>query len=307
MTRLASVLLIVAAALAAVPTPVAGASPNQLVDPRVSPTNGTTATTFVMSVRYASDKGWAATSVSVSVAGTTVALTRTAGTAADGTWSGSVRLPAGAWATTFSADAEQGPDPTTSGPTLKVTAATTPKPATPPPATPKPTTPPSAATPVPAAPPPATPPPAPAASADPERTDASTPVPETPSATPTPDNEVQSLAPSGSDSATPDGSEPPSGAAAGTNGRDPRDADAAVLVVLALAGLILGGGAIALVWQRRRSPEGAAEAPQVPLLAEEASPASLPAARRARIDPIGPEDPILAAMGVGREPRAEES
>ena len=89
------------------------------------------------------------------------------GTASDGVYRGSGRLPVGSWKVVFSATVGQGKSPMLAGPTVKVTAAvaSTPKPApTPPPAAPAPVVPPPPAPIPPTAaivPPPAPAPPAP--------------------------------------------------------------------------------------------------------------------------------------------------
>jgi outer membrane biosynthesis protein TonB len=146
--------------LALAPTPVRAVGALSTQD--VSPNNGTTQTNFVFSVHYTSEPQERADSISVAVAGLTVALTRVSGPAHNGTWeSGAVRLPAGTWTATFTA-ATQGseqPAPVAEGP-INVTAPTptpvpTPTPTPRPTAMPRPTTaptPPPGTTPQPATP-----------------------------------------------------------------------------------------------------------------------------------------------------------
>ncbi len=107
------------AALLGAPSAMSGAV-SQLAGASVSPTSGTTVTTFSLSVRYSSSNGALAQSVSVAVAGRTLRMTRVSGTASNGTWQASARLPAGAWITTFSASTSKGPKPTLVGPTVSV-------------------------------------------------------------------------------------------------------------------------------------------------------------------------------------------
>ncbi len=155
------------AALCALPAPLRAAQPNQLASPSVSPGAGTTATTFVFSVRYEGRDP--ATSVVAIVAGQTVNLALVSGTTSSGVWSGGAQLPAGNWAVNFSAVATRGNDPTTGGGTVQV-AAPTPVPTPVPPPTAAPTPPPVVAPPAPTPPPaggpagaaPATPAPLPA-------------------------------------------------------------------------------------------------------------------------------------------------
>jgi hypothetical protein len=138
-------LLLLVAGLWIAVTPVL--AKNVLSGASVSPRSGSTATTFVFSVHYA---GKPASSVIAHVGTLTIALSRVIGTAANGTWRGSRRLPVGTRSVTFSATAignvadlpagqvtvKAVPTPTPA-PTLRAT----PKPpvATPRPATPRPT------------------------------------------------------------------------------------------------------------------------------------------------------------------------
>jgi hypothetical protein len=152
------------ALLMALARPVMGAPGNQLSNATVSPASGTTATSFVFTVRYTSAQGHAATSVRATAASFTVPMSLISGTASDGTFRGVTNLPAGSWPVTFLADAVKGFDPSLVGPTVRVALAPVPTPVpTPKPApapSPKPTPVPPAPTPVPPAPVAATPMPA---------------------------------------------------------------------------------------------------------------------------------------------------
>jgi hypothetical protein len=173
----------VLALLLVLASPTLGAPGNQLSQGSVNPLNGTTADSFVFTVRYTSAQGHPATSVSATVSTFTVPMSLIAGTASDGTFQGNTNLPAGSFNVTFLADAQKGFDPSLAGPTVTVTFAPPPTPAPTPPPTPVPTPPPTPApTPAP------TPPPTPAPP---------TPVP-TPLVTPAP-----SVPPSPADGTTP--------------------------------------------------------------------------------------------------------
>jgi hypothetical protein len=159
--------LLVLALLLVLAPPTLGAPGNQLSEGSVNPVNGTTANSFVFTVRYTSAQGHPATSVSATVSTFTVPMGLIAGTASDGTFQGNTNLPAGSFNVTFLADAQQGFDPSLAGPTVTVSFAPPPTPAPTPPPTPVPTPPP---TPLP------TPPPTPAPTPPP------TPVPTPPPA-----------------------------------------------------------------------------------------------------------------------------
>ena len=140
----ASVILATLVLPAVFASPVAAA--NELRNGSVTPTLGTTQTTFAFSVDYVTPSAQqAASSVTAVVGPASVGLRLTAGTATDGTWTGQSTLPAGTWQVTFVA-ATQGSDPTLAGPTVVVvgpppTATPTPVPTPPPTATPPPATP----------------------------------------------------------------------------------------------------------------------------------------------------------------------
>jgi hypothetical protein len=154
------------AVLASVPVPVRGAS--VLSNGSVSPTSGTTATSFDFSVDYASsDPVQNAQAIWAEFGSTTITLSKVSGTAHDGTWQGSSTLPAGSHQVTFHATVPGAtqPDPLV-GPTVTVRQPPTPRPTPTPQPTPRPTprpttaptptppiaTPPAGATPPPAAP-----------------------------------------------------------------------------------------------------------------------------------------------------------
>lgn len=153
---------VILAAACLLPAPVAAAPPNQLSAPSVGPSAGTTATTFTFTVNYEGRDP--AVAVVALVAGRTVDLALTSGTATAGTFRGQSMLPVGTWQVTFAAYPARGNQPTADGGLVQVAA---PAP-TPPPPTSAPTPPPVVLTPPPPTPPPpagAPPPPAPAAGA----------------------------------------------------------------------------------------------------------------------------------------------
>ena len=147
-----------------VPAPAFGAA--TLSDGSVTPTEGTTATSFTFSVHYTSTDSprRPAQEVNAQVGSVTVPLAKVSGTGHDGTWQGSATLPAGTWAVTFHArtSGESQPAPL-AGPIVTVTAPPpTPTPAPTQPPTAAPTPPPSSpSTPWPTAPMDRTPQPAP--------------------------------------------------------------------------------------------------------------------------------------------------
>ena len=309
MRPLISSLLALVIGFATLATPAAAAAPNKLLDPRASPGSGSTATVFALSVRYASDKDWPASTVTATVAGKTVTLKRTAGSAVDGTWSASTTLPQGTWPVTFSADAEQGPDPSVTGPTLTVARAATPPP-TPKP-TPKPTPPPTPApTPTPAPPAPApqgpapaqqTPAPQPAAASPTAVSEPSTPNPSTP--TPTATESPARATETGSEAASETAM--PAGVSVGNR---ENSGEMAVLAIIALAALILGVAAVLLIHGKRRSTAAVAEEPTLaPMATEPVVGHDRAAWPRPRLEPIGPDDPILMGIGLGTKQRSEES
>ena len=108
-----------AAAFTAPADQISAAAPNQLSNPSVSPTGGTTTTTFVFGVRYIGDHP--ATTVIAVVGSRSISLSLTSGSATNGTYAGSSTLPAGTWTVTFVAVATKGNSPNLSGPTITVT------------------------------------------------------------------------------------------------------------------------------------------------------------------------------------------
>ncbi|HEX5396431.1 MAG TPA: hypothetical protein VFX74_04985 [Candidatus Limnocylindria bacterium] len=123
----AGILIAFFAALLGAPSAVLGAPSNQLSSPTVSATSGSTSTLFTFAVRYISSHN-AAGSVTVSVAGETLAMARVAGTATNGRYQASASLPAGTWIPTFEAHPSNGPRPSMSGPQVHVGAPATPRP-----------------------------------------------------------------------------------------------------------------------------------------------------------------------------------
>lgn len=123
--------LAIIAALIGAPTNVSAAG-NELSAAQAGPASGTTATTFTFTVTY--DGRFPATSVTASVAGRTLAMSRVAGSLSSGTWSASSTLPAGTWPVTFAAVPERGNSASLAGPTVTVAAVTPPPAATPTPA-----------------------------------------------------------------------------------------------------------------------------------------------------------------------------
>lgn len=115
-------MMAVVAALFGAPSAALGAPPNRLQVPVVEPSAGTTDTPFILTVTYVSLAGNAATSVSASVGGRAISLSRIAGTAANGTWSATTTLPAGTWSVTFTAATVKGPEPSLNGGTVLVAA-----------------------------------------------------------------------------------------------------------------------------------------------------------------------------------------
>lgn len=117
MTRRLLLVLAIGAALVGAPSRVSATS-NTLLGAQVTPTSGTTATTFAFTVRYEGRFG--ATGVAANAGPATVALVRISGTELDGTWRGSSLLPAGTWPVTFVAVTLQGTAPSLAGPTVTV-------------------------------------------------------------------------------------------------------------------------------------------------------------------------------------------
>jgi hypothetical protein len=110
-------ILAMLAALFTAPSIVSAAPPNELRAASVVPVAGTTDTAFRLSVSYRSSSGNPASAVTATVGGRQVALALAAGTAVDGVWSATTRLPAGTWTVTYRAATDRGPQPTaTAGP-----------------------------------------------------------------------------------------------------------------------------------------------------------------------------------------------
>ena len=153
--------LLALALLASLAAPAVAAPPdNVLSNGSVSPSSGTTATSFTFTVHYS---GTPAT-VTASVANLAVPMNLASRAETDGTFRGSAKLPAGRWRITFNANTAHGKDASPLvGPIVTVSGLATPQPSVAP--TPRPTT---APTPVPTpAPPPLTATPLPPGAATP--------------------------------------------------------------------------------------------------------------------------------------------
>ena len=324
--RGAIVAFLLVAALSGAPSR-ASAGSNGLADPTVTPATGSTLTIFTFTVRY--DGTFPATTVTAAVAGLDLAMALVDGSMSAGTWMATSTLPAGAWATTFIAYAEQGNVATVTGPALTVTAAdaVTPVPATP--GTPAPsgserhieasrepvtaTEPAKAPVSAPAEPAPSTRvEPSVAAPSAPDATlPAATAIPVTPATGPP---SVGGLAvPAGSAASIgPSAVAAKSGTASGqttnmirpsadetddiTRAGDPIEEETSIIVLIGL----LGVGAVALfgtamlIARRRRAGDDAK-----PIAATAAAALQRRSVRRAR-QRMG-EDPIMAAMGIGAQ------
>jgi hypothetical protein len=108
--RRAIVVLAMLAALVVAPSSVSAAEPNELLGAAITPSAGTTATLFELSVSYSG--GNPANAVTATVGGKTVALWLSSGNELDGTWTGATALPQGSWWVTFRADVSRKRDPT---------------------------------------------------------------------------------------------------------------------------------------------------------------------------------------------------
>ena len=294
--RVLSALLAAACLAAAIPASASAVAPNQLFKPRVSPGGGSTSTVFTFAVDYASDKGFAATSVVALVAGRSVVLGLASGTSTGGTYAATSTLPAGNWSVTFEAQPTQGPSPSVAGPTVAVTA---PIPAAPPP-------PAQPAPPPPTPAPPATGPEAPAATLAPVPQPATMPtIPAAPSSgAASPTTRQRDASPrEAPDSSRPMGSSA-SGPPGGAGTVDPTTTtrpDAGVLpswLMVTIAAVALVPGFLLIAARRGRDSE---EQPHVATGEPLHDPAVSLAARGSRrtTQLNHTEDPILAAMGIG--------
>ena len=220
----------------------------------VTPTSGTTATSFGFSVHYTStgSPSQPAGAVSAQVGSVTVPLTRVSGSANDGTWEGSSTLPAGTWQVTFIAvTSDPQPDPLLA----RFVTVTGPPPPTP---TPQPTAPP---TPVPTAPPQPTSPPGPfptprpapqptqPPSADDDPTQAPSPSP-SPSPTATGSARPRTSTPTPSPTAEPDddASPTPEAAAADEGPASPPGSSLASFLVVGGTMSLAGAAVLARQW-----------------------------------------------------------
>jgi len=248
--------------------PLTAAQPNQLLNGRVEPGTGDTKTTIAFSVRFSSALGNAPTSVTAVAGNLVIPLALVQGSADNGRYRGTAKLPAGTWPVLFQASA-QGNDPALDGPEVTIARAPSPTPKP----TPKPTAQPTVV-PTQAPPPP---------SAAPQTT-----APRTPRPAPASRSARPSRSPRASARATPGAATEtarPTDAAPGVVGTD----DDQQLVTILVGGLIAIGaltliGFLALLRDRRRRtadarlellPEGAREAAAAP----PAAPAAAPPAR----------------------------
>jgi hypothetical protein len=284
--RLAAVLAAVIA-LATMPGAVQAGKPNELFNASVSPTSGTTATIFTFSVRYRSDKDFNATSVVALAAGRAVPLRLVAGSASDGTFSGTAKLPDGKWRVTFEAQGAKGPNIRLVGPSL-VISAPPPRPSRAPKAT-------MAPAPAPPTPRP-TPRPAKTASAASASPRVVPPASSSERASPAADGTASGTARPSSLSPSSSQTDQASGTQGGGNAIPPDAGNGGPpLVWFGLVALLLLSAGVFVALARRR-PEG-----QVPPSGDQPS---IPTAR----PPVNAhhsgvveetEDPILAAMGLG--------
>lgn len=288
--------LALAGCLTSSPALTAAAAPNQLANPTVSPGVGSTTTTFNFGVSYASDKGFAAMSVVAIAAGRSIVLRLASGTATGGTYTGASTLPAGNWAVTFEAQATQGPNASLSGPTVRVAAPVSAPPPPPPapasrPAAPTPTVLPLATPSVvitPAAQPVAT------ATTRPS-VGPSTPVTE---ATTVPSASFAVSEPPLRSSAYPILGAVGTGGAGTTKSSNDDGSILGWLVGIAAVGLLAGLGLVVARARRRRRAR-MESAPSVKVTVKRPSgPAAIAAGRTVPAHYV--EDPILAAMGIGK-------
>jgi hypothetical protein len=236
--RVASIIaLLLTFSVAASASAAPGAA--KLNGPTVTPVTGTTSTLFVFSVHFIGSASDEAVSVSVSVAGSSMALVLSGGTPQNGTWTGSRTLPAGSWPVEFTSISSGGTNPPIAGPTVVVTAPTptpvpTPVPtAVPPPPTPRPTARPTAV--------PATATPLPGTSVTPAPTPFGTTV----------TNPSNSPGDSGTAAASAEASPSPSASPAGTGspGRRPFNVPVEGVVAIGLLGAVTVAAALG---ERRR-------------------------------------------------------
>ncbi len=120
MKRGAFLVAVLAALLFGAPSVALAAPPNRLETASAERVGGTPPTVFRLSVRYVSSAGNPAWSVTARVGPLEVPLTLADGTVIDGTWSGTVMLPAGTWPLSYHAGTSKAPKPSLDGPTLTV-------------------------------------------------------------------------------------------------------------------------------------------------------------------------------------------
>lgn len=267
--------------LVVAPSPVQAAGP-ELVGGTISPAQGTTATSFVFVVDYASSPARDALSVRAEIEDTDIALDLALidGDAASGTWRAVSTLPPGTWTVTFRADAAFGADPSlrmsdavdvtqatpqptvTPAPTLRPTSRPTPRPTAVPTPPPTPRPPPPAAAPTAIAPTTAAPFTSPAAESPRASDVTESSTTERPSASAGPSTASPVIV-AGRSGATPgaatpaaepasDATAPPDAPvtpAAGSIGRN-------ALLLLGGSLAVLGSAVLARQWLRRRPPPG---------------------------------------------------
>ncbi|MEP6469393.1 MAG: hypothetical protein ABJC24_06435 [Chloroflexota bacterium] len=310
--RSAVMILAILAALVAAPSSVFAVAPNELRSPVVTPAAGTTATPFALSVGYRSSAGNPANTVTATVAGNTVSLSLTSGTATDGTWTGGTALPSGSWMVTFHATVAKGRKPSISAGPVNVDLLVTPRPSVP--GNSQPST--DANTPGNVT---STAEPRPQTSVRPSPSDAATPA----SGTPQPSD---GAAPAASEASSPrspghlraphgrstgaDSSTSPAGAVAqsaapqipGTTAGVGSDLVGMVLlfgIVGVAAVAMLGAAWIVIASRRDRAEPSLVVADSADRALEAIPTVEQRAMRRARLRPS--DDPILTAMGLGDE------
>lgn len=322
--RRVHVLALVAALLWAPSTTFAAS--NGLSDATASPLSGPVGTSVRLTVHY--EGKFAAVGIIAQVAGLSVPMVRASGTATSGTWAVVVVPPAGRWPVSFTATVTKGAPATLTGPTVTIGAAPLPSTGT---------SAPSAGDgspirlppgPVATAPPAA---PAPAASSAPAGSAAPAPAPatgpETVSPSTAPGGGTSPVAPGDAPSAPVDGgpaangesrpsadpaphgaagpSRAPEGGAptpqasiaepSGPAGESTDDAIARAFVLLGLLGLttigLLGSTLLTTARRRRERPSEEIADEQAAVILDQRS------RRRGRVRL--PDDPIIAALGVG--------
>jgi hypothetical protein len=310
--RRAIVVLAMLAALVIAPSSVFAARPNELLGAAITPSAGTTATLFALSVNYSGSN--AASGVTATVAGKTVALWLSSGGQLEGTWTGATTLPAGSWVVTFQAIISKKPDPIATAGPVSVSLGVTQPPSSPVTSQPSDTTESAGASP--------SAEPKPQQSAAPSSNGSATPAggnadpsggaaaaaSEAPSAS----HQGNREAPHGRSSRAHASSSLVGGAAparptatAGTAGDTPAVGRELVGMVLLFgiagvgAGALLGAAWIIIISRRDRAEPSVAVAPPIDAAVPAMPTVEQRASRRARLRPS--DDPILAALGLHDE------